>query len=86
MTENYEEWQDLTEGMIVCEFCSIQFSEEAFYLHLSEHTMEEVKKLKELAELSLKDEEAYETLCWELIRLEYFERLKEGLHTSVSAH
>ena len=79
MTEDYEEWRDLTEGMIVCEFCSRKFSEEAFYLHLSEHTMEEVKKLKELAELSLRDEEEYKALCWELIRLEYFERLKEGV-------
>jgi len=21
MTENYEEWQDLTEGMLICELC-----------------------------------------------------------------
>lgn len=73
-----EEYVSLTEGYITCELCSRYFTEEAFYEHLKEHTKEEIKALKQLAELSLNDEEAYETLCWELIRLEYFERLKEG--------
>jgi len=75
-----EEWVDLArESKIVCELCSRRFTEEGFYEHLSEHSMEEIEALKRLAELSLKDEKAYETLCWELIRLEYFERLKEGV-------
>lgn len=63
----------------ICELCQrLYSSEESFLEHLSEHSKEEIEALKKLAELSLKDEEAYETLCWELIRLEYFERLKEA--------
>ena len=73
-----ESYIDISKGY-VCELCQIRFtSEESFLEHLSEHSMEEIEALKRLAELSLKDEEAYETLCWELIRLEYFERLKEN--------
>lgn len=73
-----EEWVDLArESMIVCELCSRRFTEEGFFEHLKEHSEEEVEALKRLAELSWKNKEAYETLCWELIRLEYFERPKE---------
>lgn len=73
-----EEWVDLCEGMLTCELCQIQFSEEAFYEHLKTHTKEEVEALKRLAELSLKNREAYEELRWQLVVLEYTEREKES--------
>jgi len=80
MSENPEEYVDLArECNMVCEFCSRRFTEELFLEHLSEHSKEDIEALKRLAELSLRDEEEYKALCWELIRLEYFERLKEGV-------
>jgi len=50
MTENYEGWQDLTEGMLICELCSKYYTLEEFYEHLREHSKEEVLILKKLSE------------------------------------
>jgi len=52
MTEKYEEWQDLTEDMLICELCSKYFTPEEFYEHLREHSKEEVLILKKLSEKS----------------------------------
>jgi hypothetical protein len=66
------EWIDLTEALIICELCQHSYSAKSFLEHLNVHSIEEVKALKQLAELSLKDKEQYKALCWELLRLEYF--------------
>lgn len=64
------------EENFVCELCQRRYlGEKGFLKHLDSHTFEEVKALKKLTELSLRDEGKYKDLCWELIRMEYFLRL-----------
>jgi len=63
--------------MYVCELCDYQWSSaDDYYEHLKIHSKEEVKVLKRLEELRLKNPKAYQDLMWEIINLGYHHYLK----------
>ena len=84
MTENYEEWQDLTEGMLICELCSKYFTPEEFYEHLREHSKEEVLILKKLTEkLKNMTSEQYRKFLTNL-ECESYARARESTETKAA--
>jgi len=61
----------------VCELCQVFFSSpDSFYEHLKEHSREELEALRKLALLDIQDPKKHDDLVWEMIKMEYFERLK----------
>jgi hypothetical protein len=62
----------------VCELCQIFFSSpDSFYEHLKEHSREELEALRKPALLDIQDPKKHDDLVWEMIKMEYLERLKE---------
>jgi len=65
--------------MFVCELCQMQYSsEKGFLKHLNTHSKEEVKTLKKLAELDLRDPERYEEIVERLVLWEARKRMEES--------
>ena len=78
MKDESNEFIVLGRDHIICEICSRSYSQETFYEHLFEHSLEEVEVLKKLSERT-KDmtPEQYEDF---LVKLDFesFKRLRQS--------